>query len=160
MEMCIFANHRYIYNVNMYNSIKNNIYRYINKKGGVYIYISLLIDGQYIDVNIHPNKMEVLFLNENYMCDYLCKYLYKGLSEYNYIPTTSLSPSTPATTLSVKESQENHQVPSPSPSPTKPDSIVYTTSTSKDVSSQECALIILSRHSWYIRVIVDELNRI
>ena len=158
MEMCIFANHRYIYNANMYNSIKNNIYRYINKKGGVYIYISLLIDGQYIDVNIHPNKMEVLFLNENYMCDYLCKYLYKGLSEYNYLPTTS--PSTPATTLSVKESQETNQVPSPSPSPTKPDSIVYTTSTSKNVSSQECALIILSRHSWYIRVIVDELNRI
>ena len=54
---------------------------FLPKGGHPFIYISLLIDPQRVDVNIHPTKSEVGFLNEEEVIEKVCAALQKRLGE-------------------------------------------------------------------------------
>ncbi len=48
-----------------------------------FIYLSLHIKPQHLDVNVHPTKQKVCFLNEDKIVEFLCEEIEKLLSQHN-----------------------------------------------------------------------------
>jgi DNA mismatch repair protein MLH1 len=54
---------------------------FLPKGGHPFIYISLLIEPNRVDVNMHPTKREVGFLNEEEVIEKICATVQKRLGE-------------------------------------------------------------------------------
>ena len=54
---------------------------FLPKGGHPFIYLSLLIEPHRVDVNIHPTKREVGFLNEEEIIEKICAAIQKRLGE-------------------------------------------------------------------------------
>jgi DNA mismatch repair protein MLH1 len=54
---------------------------FLPKGGHPFIYLSLLIEPNRVDVNIHPTKREVGFLNEEEIIEKICSAVQKRLGE-------------------------------------------------------------------------------
>jgi len=54
---------------------------FLPKGGHPFIYLSLLIEPNRVDVNIHPTKREVGFLNEDEIVQTICSAVNKRLGE-------------------------------------------------------------------------------
>ena len=54
---------------------------FLPKGGHPFIYLSLLIEPNRVDVNIHPTKREVGFLNEEEIIEKICSAVQKRLCE-------------------------------------------------------------------------------
>lgn len=54
---------------------------FLPKGGHPFIYLSLLIEPYRVDVNIHPIKREVGFLNEEEIIEKICSAIQKRLSD-------------------------------------------------------------------------------
>ena len=54
---------------------------FLPKGGHPFIYLSLLIDPSHVDVNVHPTKREVGFLNEDEISEKICAAVQKALCE-------------------------------------------------------------------------------
>lgn len=57
--------------------------KYLAKKGHYFIYLSLEIKGENIDVNVHPTKKQVHFLNQVKIVDSLIQTMEKCLTSAN-----------------------------------------------------------------------------
>ncbi|KAL8765637.1 MAG: hypothetical protein Q9209_007369 [Squamulea sp. 1 TL-2023] len=68
----LFINHRSVESSAVKKAIEQTYSTFLPKGGHPFIYLSLDIDPQRVDVNVHPTKREVNFLNEDEIIDSIC----------------------------------------------------------------------------------------
>ena len=103
--LLLFINHRSVESSAIKKAIEQTYSAYLPKGGHPFIYLSLDIDPQRVDVNVHPTKREVNFLNEEEIIECICTAISTKLSLVDTsrtFTTQSLLPSakTPVPTLS------------------------------------------------------------
>lgn len=69
----LFINHRSVDSNNIKKAIEQTYSMFLPKGGRPFIYLSLDIDPARVDVNVHPTKREVNFLNEDEIIEIICE---------------------------------------------------------------------------------------
>lgn len=71
--LLLFINHRSVESSNIKKAIEQIYSTFLPKSGHPFVYLNLEIDPQRVDVNIHPTKREVNFLNEDEIIQSICE---------------------------------------------------------------------------------------
>lgn len=71
--LLLFINHRSVESSNIKKAVEQTYSAFLPKSGHPFVYLSLEIDPQRVDVNIHPTKREVNFLNEDEIIQSICE---------------------------------------------------------------------------------------
>ncbi|KAI0387862.1 DNA mismatch repair protein MutL [Hypomontagnella monticulosa] len=71
--LLLFINHRSVESSNIKKAVEQTYSAFLPKNGHPFVYLSLEIDPQRVDVNIHPTKREVNFLNEDEIIQSICE---------------------------------------------------------------------------------------
>ncbi|TQN63803.1 DNA mismatch repair protein MLH1 [Colletotrichum shisoi] len=77
----LFINHRCVESTNIRKALEQLYSSFLPKGGRPFIYISLEIDPARVDVNVHPTKQEVHFLNEDDIIQSICEHIRSQLAE-------------------------------------------------------------------------------
>lgn len=75
LSFILFVNGRYIQNTRIKQGIRRILEQYYycsdtnskSRNQNTFCYVSIIIDAHLIDVNVHPNKREICFLDEDYV---------------------------------------------------------------------------------------------
>ncbi|KAK0722165.1 histidine kinase-like ATPase [Lasiosphaeria miniovina] len=78
--LLLFINHRCVESSNIRKAIEQTYAAFLPKSGHPFVYLSLEIDPQRVDVNVHPTKREVNFLNEDEIIQAICEHLRSKLA--------------------------------------------------------------------------------
>jgi DNA mismatch repair protein MLH1 len=70
--LLLFINHRSVDSTNIRKAIEQTYSTFLPKGGHPFTYLSLDIDPHRVDVNVHPTKREVNFLNEDEIIEKIC----------------------------------------------------------------------------------------
>lgn len=70
--LLLFINHRSVDSTNIRKAIEQTYSSFLPKGGHPFTYLSLDIDPHRVDVNVHPTKREVNFLNEDEIIEKIC----------------------------------------------------------------------------------------
>ncbi|KAF2754632.1 DNA mismatch repair protein MutL [Pseudovirgaria hyperparasitica] len=70
--MLLFINHRSVESTAIKKAIEQTYQAFLPKGGHPFSYLSLEIEPQRVDVNVHPTKREVNFLNEDEIIETIC----------------------------------------------------------------------------------------
>jgi DNA mismatch repair protein MLH1 len=70
--LLLFINHRSVDSTNIRKAIEQTYSTFLPKGGHPFIYLSLDIEPNRVDVNVHPTKREVNFLNEDEIIEKIC----------------------------------------------------------------------------------------
>jgi len=76
----LFINHRCVESTNVRKSVEQTYAPFLPKGGHPFVYLSLEIDPQRVDVNVHPTKREVNFLNEDEIVQAVCEHIRSKLA--------------------------------------------------------------------------------
>ncbi|CAO3612028.1 unnamed protein product [Mucor hiemalis] len=87
MTMLLFINHRSVESSNIKKAIDAVYSTLLPKDSHPFIYLSLEIHPKYVDVNVHPTKKEVKFLNEDQIIDSIVTLLQETLENANHSRT-------------------------------------------------------------------------
>ena len=68
----LFINHRSVESSALKSAVQRAYAVFLPKGGHPFIYLSMEIDPQRVDVNVHPTKREVNFLNEDEIIEMVC----------------------------------------------------------------------------------------
>ncbi|GKU05796.1 dna mismatch repair protein mlh1 [Fusarium langsethiae] len=68
----LFINHRCVESTHIKKAVEQTYANFLPKSGHPFIYLSLEIDPARVDVNVHPTKREVHFLNEDEIIQSIC----------------------------------------------------------------------------------------
>lgn len=68
----LFINHRSVESSAIKRAVEQTYSTFLPKGGHPFVYLSLDIDPQRVDVNVHPTKREVNFLNEDEIIETIC----------------------------------------------------------------------------------------
>ncbi|KAI1874835.1 uncharacterized protein JN550_002264 [Neoarthrinium moseri] len=71
--LLLFINHRAVESSNIKKAVEQTYSTFLPKNGHPFVYLSLEIDPQRVDVNVHPTKREVNFLNEDEIIQDICE---------------------------------------------------------------------------------------
>ncbi|KAI0022638.1 histidine kinase-like ATPase [Xylariomycetidae sp. FL0641] len=71
--LLLFINNRSVESTNIKKAVEQTYSSFLPKNGHPFVYLSLEIDPQRVDVNVHPTKREVNFLNEDEIIQALCE---------------------------------------------------------------------------------------
>ncbi|KAF2265863.1 DNA mismatch repair protein mutL [Lojkania enalia] len=71
-SLLLFINHRSVESQAIKKSVEQTYSAFLPKGGHPFVYLSLDIEPQRVDVNVHPTKREVHFLNEDEIIDIVC----------------------------------------------------------------------------------------
>lgn len=124
--LLLFINHRSVESSAIKKAMEQTYSAYLPKGGHPFIYLSLDIDPQRVDVNVHPTKREVNFLNEEEIIESICTEISTKLSQVDTsrtFTTQSLLPNvkTPVPTLSTgRAATPRSTQKQPSATPAKP----------------------------------------
>lgn len=77
----LFINHRSVESSAIKKSIEQAYNAFLPKGGHPFVYLSLDIEPQRVDVNVHPTKREVKFLNEDEITGSICNAICTKLSQ-------------------------------------------------------------------------------
>ncbi|KAF2855708.1 DNA mismatch repair protein-like protein [Plenodomus tracheiphilus IPT5] len=80
-NMLLFINHRSVESPAIKKSVEQTYATFLPKGGHPFFYLSLEIEPQRVDVNVHPTKREVHFLNEDEIIAIICDEIRSGLSK-------------------------------------------------------------------------------
>lgn len=69
----LFINHRSVESSSIKKALEQTYSSYLPKGGHPFVYLSLEIDPARVDVNVHPTKREVHFLNEDEIIQAICQ---------------------------------------------------------------------------------------
>ena len=69
----IFINHRSVESTAIRKAIEQTYSAFLPKGGHPFVYLDLEIEPQRVDVNVHPTKREVNFLNEDEIIESICE---------------------------------------------------------------------------------------
>ncbi|PNP51931.1 hypothetical protein THARTR1_07140 [Trichoderma harzianum] len=78
--LLLFINHRCVESSTMKKALERTYTSFLPKGGRPFIYLSLEIDPARVDVNIHPTKREVQFLNEGEVIQAICNQIESQLA--------------------------------------------------------------------------------
>lgn len=76
----LFINHRCVESSNIRKAIEQTYSAFLPKSGHPFVYLSLEIDPERVDVNVHPTKREVNFLNEDEIIQAICEHIRSKLA--------------------------------------------------------------------------------
>lgn len=79
--LLLFINHRSVESPAIKKSVEQTYATFLPKGGHPFIYLSLEIEPQRVDVNVHPTKREVHFLNEDEIVAIICDEIRGSLSK-------------------------------------------------------------------------------
>ena len=125
-SILLFINHRSVESSAIKKAIEQTYSAFLPKGGHPFIYLSLDIDPQRVDVNVHPTKREVNFLNEDEIIESICAEITNKLSQVDTsrtFTTQSLLPNAkvPVPAISKTQVERPNSVTRPPPSiPAKP----------------------------------------
>ena len=115
----LFINHRSVESSSIKKALEQTYSTFLPRGGHPFVYLSLDIDPQRVDVNVHPTKREVNFLNEEEITEELCNEIRIQLSQVDTsrtfmtqsllpgsgaapkVPLSSLNPKTPTQKISA-----------------------------------------------------------
>ncbi|KAF1955787.1 DNA mismatch repair protein mutL [Byssothecium circinans] len=80
-SLLLFINHRSVESPAIKKSIEQTYATFLPKGGHPFVYLSLDIEPQRVDVNVHPTKREVHFLNEDEIISIICDEIRASLSK-------------------------------------------------------------------------------
>ena len=124
--LLLFINHRSVESSAIKKAIEQTYSTYLPKGGHPFIYLSLDIDPQRVDVNVHPTKREVNFLNEEEIIESICAEIATKLSQVDTsrtFRTQSLLPNAKTPVLGLSKTRAETPGSSqkqPSATPAKP----------------------------------------
>jgi len=72
MILLLFINHRAVESSTIKKAVERTYSAFLPKGGHPFVYLSLEIEPQRVDVNVHPTKREVNFLNEDEIIEIIC----------------------------------------------------------------------------------------
>ncbi|KAH7328279.1 histidine kinase-like ATPase [Stachybotrys elegans] len=78
--LLLFINHRSVESTHFKKAIEQTYNTYLPKGGHPFVYLSLEIDPARVDVNVHPTKREVHFLNEDEIIQAVCRQIEEELA--------------------------------------------------------------------------------
>lgn len=79
--LLLFINHRSVESSAIKKAVEQTYSLFLPKGGKPFVYLSLEIDPARVDVNVHPTKREVHFLNEDEIIEVVCKDVREKLAE-------------------------------------------------------------------------------
>ncbi len=79
--LLLFINHRSVESSAIKKSIEQTYSPFLPKGGHPFVYLSLDIEPQRVDVNVHPTKREVNFLHEDEIIESICNAIRTKLSQ-------------------------------------------------------------------------------
>ncbi|KAI4672590.1 uncharacterized protein J4E78_001091 [Alternaria triticimaculans] len=79
--MLLFINHRAVESPAIKKSVEQTYATFLPKGAHPFFYLSLEIEPQRVDVNVHPTKREVHFLNEDEIIAVICDSIRENLSK-------------------------------------------------------------------------------
>ncbi len=112
----LFINHRSVESSAIKKAIEQSYSAFLPKGGHPFIYLSLEIDPQRVDVNVHPTKREVNFLNEDEIIENICAEITTKLSQVDTsrtFTTQSLLPSAKVPSATLSKTQRDTPKPAP-----------------------------------------------
>ncbi len=78
--LVLFINHRAVESTNIKKAVEQVYSAFLPKGGHPFVYLSLAIDPARVDVNVHPTKKEVHFLNEDEILQDICNEITDALT--------------------------------------------------------------------------------
>ncbi|KAI0014412.1 DNA mismatch repair protein MutL [Xylariaceae sp. FL0662B] len=115
--LLLFINHRSVESSNIKKAVEQTYSTFLPKNGHPFVYLSLEIDPQRVDVNVHPTKREVNFLNEDEIIQSICENIRGKLAAVDTsrtFMTQTLLPGTMLSDASSQQQNDNSSVKSPS----------------------------------------------
>ncbi|KAK5002114.1 hypothetical protein LTR28_011815, partial [Elasticomyces elasticus] len=79
--LLLFINHRSVESSAIKKAVEHTYASFLPKGGHPFIYLSLEIDPARVDVNVHPTKREVNFLNEEEIIEVICEEIRDSLAK-------------------------------------------------------------------------------
>ncbi|KAL9102962.1 MAG: hypothetical protein Q9163_001949 [Psora crenata] len=98
--LLLFINHRSVESSTIKKAIEQTYSAYLPKGGHPFIYLTLDIEPQRVDVNVHPTKREVNFLNEDEIIECICSDIRTKLSQVDISRTFTTQSLIPTDTRS------------------------------------------------------------
>ena len=103
----LFINHRSVESSAIKKAIEQTYSTFLPKGGHPFLYLSLDIEPQRVDVNVHPTKREVNFLNEDEIIEHICDAIRSQLSKVDTSRTFMTQTLLPGVTVpSLDESSD------------------------------------------------------
>ncbi|KAF4342527.1 DNA mismatch repair MLH1 [Fusarium beomiforme] len=78
--LLLFINHRCVESTHIKKAVEQTYASFLPKSGHPFIYLSLEIEPARVDVNVHPTKREVHFLNEDEIIQSICEHIESKLA--------------------------------------------------------------------------------
>lgn len=91
-----FVNHRYIKSEVISKAIEEGYRNYLMQHKYPFTVLHFTIAPDLLDVNVHPAKMEVRFLNQMHFYEFVVRSVEQGMQEKELIPEITLTPPEPA----------------------------------------------------------------
>jgi DNA mismatch repair protein MLH1 len=111
----LFINHRSVESSAIKKALEQTYSTFLPKGGHPFIYLSLEIDPARVDVNVHPTKREVHFLNEDEIIELVCNEIREKLAKVDTSRTflaqtilPGIPPMTPAQPSTGEASESTH----------------------------------------------------
>ena len=117
----LFINHRAVESTVVKRAVEQTYSTFLPKGGHPFVYINLEVEPQRVDVNVHPTKREVNFLNEDEIIESICNEIRSKLAKVDSsrtFLTQSLLPGVP-TIESLSRDDEGDQPSGPGSSAPK-----------------------------------------
>lgn len=80
-SILLFINHRAVESTAVKRTIEQTYSAFLPKGGHPFVYLDLEIEPQRVDVNVHPTKREVNFLNEDEIIEMVCNEIRSKLAQ-------------------------------------------------------------------------------
>lgn len=111
----LFINHRCVESTNIKKAIEQTYAAFLPKNGHPFVYLSLEIDPRRVDVNVHPTKREVNFLNEDEIIQAICEHIRTKLAAVDMSRTFMTQTLLPgADWANTQRQQTDEEIDSPS----------------------------------------------
>ncbi|KAJ8122638.1 hypothetical protein ONZ43_g1216 [Nemania bipapillata] len=104
--LLLFINNRSVESSNIKKAVEQTYSTFLPKSGHPFVYLSLEIDPQRVDVNVHPTKREVNFLNEDEIIQCVCETIRGKLAAVDTSRTFMTQTLLPGTILPSTTSQD------------------------------------------------------
>ncbi|KAI1302972.1 histidine kinase-like ATPase [Xylaria venustula] len=113
--LLLFINNRSVESSNIKKAVEQTYSAFLPKSGHPFIYLSLEIDPQRVDVNVHPTKREVNFLNEDEIIQCVCETIREKLAAVDTSRTFMTQTLLPGTLLPSGTSHDTDESSSKTP---------------------------------------------